>query len=84
VWQLVALPLQLHTSLGSLFCCCLKLNENGNGNGNVTWTLMWIGSPSRIYHEGWCEYVPEIHLSAWILEMSETESLSCQESEILI
>ncbi|KAF3830289.1 hypothetical protein GH733_004108 [Mirounga leonina] len=32
-----------------------KLNENGNGNENVTWTLMWIGSPSRIYHEGWKE-----------------------------
>lgn len=61
-----------------IFCCCSILNVNENGN--VTWTLMLIWSPSWIYHEGW----REIHLSAWILEVSETESLNCQEIEILI
>ena len=55
----------------------------GNENGNVTWTLMLIWSPPWTYHEGWHEHVPQTHLSAWILEVSETESLNCQESEIL-
>lgn len=80
MWQLVALPLQLHTSLGSLFCCCLMLNGTGTGTG--TGTLMLIWSPSWVYHEGWCEHVPGIHLSAWTSEVSEMESLNCQESEI--
>lgn len=65
-----------------IFCCCLMLNVNENRN--VTWTLRLIWSLSWIYHEDWHEYVPEIHLSAWILQVSETESLSCQESVILI